>query len=73
MKCDFLGSVTAILGALIIALNLNVNYFGFVFFLISNLFWIEYSIEVKNKNILYMNIVFALINIIGIYNYLTGQ
>ena len=73
MKSDFLGSITAILGALIIALNLNVNYFGFMLFLISNLFWIKFSFEEKNKNIFVMNLVFALINIIGIYSYLSGK
>jgi len=72
MKSDFLGTVSAILGALIIALNLGYNYIGFFLFLISNLFYMEYSLkeESRNLNIFFMNLVFAFINIIGIYNYI---
>jgi nicotinamide riboside transporter PnuC len=71
MKADFLGTISAIIGALIIALNIGYNYIGFGLFLISNIFYIIYSLEkeIRNLNIFFMNLVFAIINIIGIFNY----
>jgi hypothetical protein len=73
MKNDFLGSITSIIGALIIASNLGINFVGFFLFFISNLFWIKFSFEEKNKHIFIMNLVFAVINIIGMYNYIKAN
>lgn len=68
-KSDFIGTIFGIIGALIIALNIGYNLLGFVFFIISNIFYIRFGLDIKNYNIVVLNFVFFLINLIGIYFY----
>jgi len=68
-KSDFIGTIFGIIGALIIALNIGYNLLGFVFFIISNIFYIRFGLSIKNYNIVILNLVFFLINLIGIYFY----
>ena len=67
---SFFGSSTGIIGALLIALNINMFLTGYLFFLVSSLSWIVYSYKTSQKNLLVMNIVFGVINAIGVYNFI---
>jgi hypothetical protein len=69
IKFDFLGTITGILGAIIVASNINLNFYGFFLFLLSSIFYIIYSIETNQKNLLVLNIVFTIIDIIGMIRY----
>ena len=64
-----LASITGIIGALIIALNIGLPHIGYAVFLISSILWILYSIKTKQYHLLGMNIVFGIINVIGLINF----
>ncbi len=67
--CDTAGSGLGMVGAVLIALNINQFVAGYIFFIGSTLFWIVYAVFIKNKSLGFMNIVFLIINIIGLVNF----
>jgi len=64
-----LASITGILGALLLALNLGYNYEAYYVFLLSSTLWSIDSVRTHNQPLLYMNLVFSVINLIGIVSY----
>lgn len=67
---SWLASATGIIGALIIAMNIGVIHIGYAVFIVSSFSWIFYSIKTKQNSLLFMNIVFGIINIIGFIKYI---
>jgi len=67
---DFIGTIFGIIGAIIVSFNLGINSIGYVFFWLSSLLYIIYANKTNQKNLLYLNIVFLIINTVGIIQYL---
>jgi len=69
IKYDLIGTITGIIGAILIALNIGLNSLGYVLFLISASSYVIYSMKIKNKNLFFLNMTFIIINIIGLLRY----
>lgn len=65
-----LAMITGVIGALLIALNINMFEVGYSLFLSSSVLWVVYSVKTKQMNLLLMNIVFTAINLIGLINFI---
>jgi drug/metabolite transporter (DMT)-like permease len=66
---EWLGAATAILGAGILALNSAISGWGFVAFLVSNVFWVAFSVRTRTWGLLCMQIVFSATSVAGINNW----
>ncbi len=64
-----LGLWAGVTGAFFVASNAGLFVLGYVLFLTSSLSWVVYSIRTKQINLMIMNIVFTLINAMGLYNF----
>jgi ribonuclease PH len=64
-----LATITGIVAALLLALNINQFILAYSLFLTSSIFWVVFSIKDKNHQLLTMNVVFACINIIGLIRF----
>jgi len=69
LKYDFWGTVFGILGAILLSLNIGLNWIAFILFLINSILYIIYGKQSNNKNIMTLNVVYFILNLIGIYNY----
>jgi len=69
LKYDFLGTIFGISGAILLTLNIGLNWIAFILFLINSFFYIIYGKISNNKNIVILNIVYFILNLIGLYNY----
>ena len=63
------GSICGIIGALLIATATSMS-FGYILFLISSTSWTSIGKLTENYSLMSMNIVFTIINIIGVYTYI---
>jgi hypothetical protein len=63
---EYTGSALAFFGAYLLAKNTNNSKWGFVAYLVSNMFFIAWSIMFEVWGILTMNLGFLVINIYGI-------
>lgn len=66
--CEFAGSIFGLLGAFLVALQIPDFEFGFVFFLISNVFFIQFSLSGRYYALLLMQVGFTATSLMGIYN-----
>lgn len=66
----WLGSVTGVLGALLLALNNKASGYGFVLFLVSNVFWLAFGLMSGLTSMVVMQSVFTVTSLIGIYRWL---
>jgi len=64
-----LASLLGIIGAILLALNIGYNYEAYIIFFISSVLWSLVAFVTHDKPLLYMNIVFVIINIIGVLSY----
>ena len=73
MPWDRLAEFTGITGAILLALNIGMNFFGYLFFAASAIIWMLYAYaDLKERMSLFrMNLVFLCINLLGLYNYST--
>lgn len=62
--------ITGVIGALLIALNINMFILGYSLFLSSSILWIIYSVRTRQMNLFLMNFVFTIINLIGLINFI---
>jgi len=62
-------SALGILGAILIALNINQALIGYLFFIVSSILWAVFAYKTQNRQLLIMNVVFISINSVGIYNF----
>ena len=65
----WIGSITGIIGAILVALNFEFSKFGYFFFLISSVNWAIQAYKNRDNALLSINVAFTLINIIGIYRW----
>ena len=61
--------ITGVIGAFLIALNMNLFLLGYSLFLFSAIAWIIYALRTKQINLFLLNAVFAGINAMGLYNF----
>jgi len=61
------GTVTGIVGATVIALNLPLSGWGFVLFLISSVSWTVAGLRMRENSLVVLQAAFTAINLLGIY------
>jgi len=62
-------TTTGIAAALLMALNLNMYILAYSLFITSSLLWAIYAYRQNNRQLLTMNVIFTLINIVGIIRF----
>jgi nicotinamide riboside transporter PnuC len=67
---EWIGSSVTLLGALIMSIKIGLEPFGYVFFLIGSLIFCYVFHRVGMRSVLILNIVFSVINIIGVWRWL---
>lgn len=70
---QWLGCITGVFGALLLALKIKHSGWGFVLFLVSNGFWIAFAIETSANGLLVMQLAFSITSAIGIFNWLVDD
>jgi nicotinamide riboside transporter PnuC len=65
----WIGSITGVIGAILVAFNFEFSKFGYFFFLVSSITWAIQANKNKDKALLSINLAFTIINIIGIYRW----
>jgi hypothetical protein len=63
---EYIASALAFFGAFLLAKNTEISKWGFVAYIISNMFFVAWSIMFEVWGILTMNIGFLIINVYGI-------
>lgn len=66
----WIGTVTGIMGAILMAANLPESKYAFLLYFTSSFLWTVSGVLMKDKPLLVMNFVFLTINIFGIYSWL---
>jgi hypothetical protein len=64
---EWCGSITGLLGAVLLASNTRVSKYGWWFFLFANLFMIVFAIKVGHDGLLLQQCGFTLTSLMGIY------
>lgn len=65
-RFEWAGFFFGVIGAALLALNIEASPFGWVFFLVSNVFWIGYAIQNRVLGLLLMQVIFMTTSAIGI-------
>jgi hypothetical protein len=66
----WVGTGTGIAGALVIALNLGIVGYGFLFFLASSLLWSAVGIAQREPSLVVLQGTFTVINVVGIWRWM---
>lgn len=66
----WLGTLSGIAGAILVALNMEVSGYGFLLFLASSLLWCAAGVVQRDDSLILLQATFVVINIIGIYRWL---
>lgn len=66
---EYLGSVLGILGAVLVAINIEESKYGFILFLLSSIVLMIFSKMQRLSGLFIMQFVFMGINAIGIYRW----
>jgi len=67
---EWSGSLMGLVGAFLLALNTQISGWGFVAFLVSNLFWIAFALRQKAWGLLTMQAGFTASSVLGILRWL---
>lgn len=73
MKTKYLewsGSTLAVIGASLLAMNNVYSAYGYLFFLASAAILVAYSFKVRANGLFFMQLVFLIVNLVGIYRWL---
>lgn len=65
----WLGTVTGITGALLVALNIDEVFTGYLFFMASAISWVIQATKNNDKSLVLLNAVFVCVNALGLYNW----
>ncbi|MCS5589230.1 MAG: hypothetical protein NZ824_04610 [Candidatus Thioglobus sp.] len=65
----WLGTITGITGALLVALNINEVFTGYLFFMASAISWVIQGTKNSDKSLVLLNAVFVCVNALGLYNW----
>jgi hypothetical protein len=69
-KLELAGAITGVMGAILLAANVSYSGYGFVLFFISSMFLSTFAVIKKLRYLLIMQVVFMVINLVGIYRWL---
>lgn len=67
---EWTGATLGLTGSLLLALNTNVSGYGFIAFLVSNVFWIAFGVRNRAWGLVTMQAGFTATSLIGLYNWL---
>jgi len=67
VSIEWLGSITGLIGAFLVATHSQYADYGFIFFLLSNILFIRFAVQGKHTGLLVMQLGFTLTSLIGIY------
>jgi hypothetical protein len=62
-------TVTGVAAALLMALNLNLFILAYSLFITSSVLWSVYAYRNNNRQLLIMNVIFSLINLVGLVRF----
>ena len=62
-------TTTGVAAALLMALNLNMFILAYSLFIASSLLWAIYAYRQNNRQLLIMNVIFSLINVVGLIRF----
>lgn len=65
------GTVTGVLGAVLIALNIGAVVYGFMLFLASSLLWSSAALAQRELSLVTLQVAFTVINVIGIVRWMS--
>ncbi len=65
----WLGTITGIIGGLLVALNFELSKFGYVFFMVSAISWIIQGSKNNDNSLVLLNAVFVCVNTLGLYRW----
>jgi hypothetical protein len=65
----WLGTITGITGALLVALNIDEIFTGYLFFMASAISWAIQGTKNNDKSLVLLNAVFVCVNALGLYNW----
>lgn len=66
----WIGTIAGICGGVLIALNIAISKYAFLIFLVSSISWLIQGYKNKDNALVLLNIVFIVIDLIGIYRWL---
>ncbi len=69
---EWLGCLTGLLGALLLAHNSRYSGYGFVAFLVSNTCWIGYGVLGESWGLVVMQLGFTATSVLGLYRWFPG-
>lgn len=67
---EWSGALLGLIGSAMLALNVSVSGFGFLAFLLSNLFWLVFGVKKKAWGLVTMQAGFTVTSLMGLYNWL---
>jgi len=67
---EWLGSLTGLAGAFLLALNTEISGYGFVMFLLSNVCWIAFALKTRTFGLLTMQAGFTATSVLGMARWL---
>ncbi len=67
---EWMGTIHGIIGSALLALNVNVSGYGFLFYLVSNAFFIFFGLKTRSYGILTLQCVYTVTSVVGIYRWL---
>jgi len=62
-------TVTGVVAALLMALNLNMFILAYSLFIVSSLLWAIFAQRNNNRQLLVMNLIFTAINLVGLIRF----
>jgi len=62
-------TVTGVIAATVMALNLNMFVFAYCLFITSSILWSIFAYRTSNNQLLIMNLIFTLINLVGLIRF----
>ena len=65
----WIGTAAGIIGAAVIALNLNVNQYGYALFLVSSALWAVVAVIQREASLCLLQLTFTTINVVGLWRY----
>jgi len=66
----WVGTVTGVMGALVLALNIPVSGWGWVLFTISSLSWTIAGLVLKDMSLVVLQAAFVVVDVIGVWRWL---
>lgn len=67
---EWAGSLTGVSAAVLLALNIPISGWAYVFYLLSSILLLVWGLREKAHGVAFQNFVFIAINILGIYRWL---